>query len=112
MNYVDLRCRYCRTHPLEDCPRNTKLYIYCPNILASQYAQSKLRDIFGFQIIKGGNQPHFSSVFVVINPPCQYSKDKPIICSVADPHDKKINWIPMMEALQLITMITKKIRRT
>jgi len=46
------------------------LYISCPNILASEYAQVKLRDTFGFQILTGKEQkPHFSDRFVVVSPP-------------------------------------------
>lgn len=46
------------------------LYISCPNILASMYAQKKLRDTFGFQILTGKEQnPHFSDRFVVVTPP-------------------------------------------
>lgn len=121
------------------------LYVKCPNIEASMYTQVKLRDVFGFQILKQNNDPHFTDRFVVVTPPehciyaqqlleknnyyfvdkhmekCKecgkYKDDKPVICSYQTtmdrdgtlaPLDDK-NWIDMLDAIKLISMVTPKI---
>lgn len=88
------------------------LYIECPNIVASMYAQSKLRDVFGFQILREKQKPHFSDRFVVVSPPPAYAKDKPVICYSPptidqdgnETYEKDHEWIPMMQALALIKL--------
>jgi hypothetical protein len=94
------------------------LYISCPNILASMHAQKKLRDTFGFQILTGKEQnPHFSDRFVVVTPPPQYAKDKPVICYSPPTYDHDMNetwekdheWIDMFDALKLISLVTPRV---
>jgi hypothetical protein len=91
----------------------SNLYVSCPNILASQYAQVKLRDTFGFQILTGKEQnPHFSDRFVIVSPPSEYPNDKPVICYSPPTYDydmhetweKNHNWIDLFSALKLIAL--------
>lgn len=44
-----------------------RLYIKCPNIMASVYCQHKLREVFGFEIL--GGEPTRTVGFLVLNPP-------------------------------------------
>ena len=84
------------------------------------YAQRKLRDTFGFQILNIGNEPHFTDRFVVVSAPrycsriyydlsipenqwlaethrvkCEKCKkletDKPVICSSPPTYDYDMN---------------------
>lgn len=93
------------------------LYVSCPNILASEYAQVKLRDVFGFQILNGGKLPHFSDRFVVVSPPPECPNDKPVICYSPPTYDydmketweKEHDWIDIFDALKLISLVNERV---
>jgi len=65
------------------------LYIECPNIVASMYAQTKLRDVFGFQILREKQKPHFSDRFVVVSPPKYCARTLGMYPKEDDPFDWK-----------------------
>ena len=93
----------------KECP---VIYVSCPNIEASMYAQIRLRDTFGFQILNEGNEPHFSDRFYVCAPP-QWAiekGDKSVIGYMKPTmdidgnktYDETKNWINMIDALKFI----------
>lgn len=97
--------------------QQVNLYVQCPNIEASMYAQCKLRDVFGFQILNGNNEPHFTDRFCIVNPPEEYKHEMPVICSCKtsvdregnlSDEDKYTEFVPMLEALQLINLVHEK----
>ncbi len=95
---------------------SANLYVVCPNIEASMYAQTKLRDRFGFQILKGGNNPHFTDRFVIVSPPKNHKNDKPVICysqptltrDGEELWDRNHNWVPLFDALTLVAMTERE----
>ncbi len=68
------------------------------------YAQRRLNEEFGFEIL--GDNPHFTSRFVVVRPPKgeKYKNDKPIIVS-GESADEDENWMDLFDALNLISFI-------
>ena len=95
---------------------SAKLYIQCPNIVASQYAQRRLKEAYGFQILRGNGEPHFSDRFVVVTPPEEYKNDRPVICYYEPTmdidgglhYDTTHEWIDLMDALKLIALTEQK----
>ena len=95
----------------------SNLYVVAPNIVASQYAQRRLKEVFGFQILRGNGEPHFSDRFVIVTPPERYKDDKPVICYSPPTMDwdgnityeKNHQWIELIDALKLIAMIEPRI---
>ena len=75
----------------------------CPNIMASRYAQIKLRDILGYTIINEIG-PFTSQSFTVVFPPLEYKNDKPVICS-DDGKSKIEEYVPLMKALKVLKVL-------
>ncbi len=103
-------CKACEAHHGENGNHNDyyfypKLHVKCPNILASMYAQRRLKEEFGYQIL--GKDPHYTDKFVIVGPPRgeMYKDEKSLIVSGEDSEHE--DWTDLLDALGLIVLIEK-----
>jgi hypothetical protein len=101
---------------------NGTIFVECPNIVSSMYAQQKLRNNFGFEIFgsdlhgQGKGEPHFTDRFCVCFPPEEDRNDKPLILYCNPTHDingkevydKTKEWIGLFPALKLFNFLRSK----
>lgn len=99
-----IKCKVCSGEDAWDghngCMYYPKVYVKCPNILASMHAQQKLHDELGFQIL--GKTLHNTNKFVVVGPPIEYQDEKPLIISGENASEDE-DWMDLFDALKLFT---------